>query len=66
MLKISETIAEKEGYQALITGDSLGQVASQTIENLAIQNQAIKLFILRPLIGLDKEKIIEIIEKPPK
>ncbi|MFH1601924.1 MAG: tRNA uracil 4-sulfurtransferase ThiI [Candidatus Shapirobacteria bacterium] len=63
MLNISQKLAEKEGFQALITGDSLGQVASQTIENLALQNKAVKLPILRPLVGLDKEKIISLAKK---
>lgn len=60
MLKVGEAIAQKEGYQALITGDNLGQVASQTLENLAVTDQAIAIPVLRPLIGFNKEEIIDI------
>jgi len=63
MLKISEQLANKENYQALITGDALGQVASQTIENLDIQNQVTTLPILRPLIGFSKKEIITLAQK---
>ncbi|MEE8125672.1 MAG: tRNA uracil 4-sulfurtransferase ThiI [Nitrospirales bacterium] len=57
MLRIAVHIAEQEGAWALITGDSLGQVASQTPENIAVVNQATTLPILRPLIGMDKIEI---------
>jgi tRNA uracil 4-sulfurtransferase len=60
MFKIAEKIALENNYQALITGESLGQVASQTIENITATSQDINLPILRPLIGLDKEEIIEL------
>lgn len=63
MLKIAEKIAEKEGAKALITGDSLGQVASQTIENLQSVDSAVNMLVLRPLIGLDKEEIISVAKK---
>ncbi len=63
MLKISEQVAKKEGYQALITGDALGQVASQTVENLSLQNQATTLSILRPLVGFSKKEIINLAQK---
>ncbi|MAF43211.1 MAG: tRNA 4-thiouridine(8) synthase ThiI [Parcubacteria group bacterium] len=58
MIKIAEQIAEKEEAKALITGESLGQVASQTLENLAVIEDASSLPIFRPLIGMDKEEII--------
>lgn len=58
MLRIAQAIAGKEQAQAIVTGDSLGQVASQTIDNIAIQSQAVKLQTIRPLIALDKEEII--------
>ena len=48
------------GASALVTGESLGQVASQTIENIKVENQSVKIPILRPLIGLDKVEIIDI------
>jgi len=63
MLRIGELIAEKEKASTLITGDALGQVASQTVENLAVQNQAIELPILRPLISFKKQKIIDLAQK---
>ena len=60
MLKVAEEVANQQGAKALITGDSLGQVASQTLENLSNTNKAVSTLILRPLIGEDKERIIKI------
>ncbi len=57
MLRIAEEIARKEGAQALVTGESLGQVSSQTLENIAAIQGAATLPILRPLVGMDKEEI---------
>ncbi len=57
MMRIAETLAEKEHCWGLVTGDSLGQVASQTAENLQIVTQVARLPILRPLIGMDKIEI---------
>lgn len=59
MLRLAEKVAEKEKAKALVTGDSVGQVASQTLENIAAISQAVTIPILRPLVGLDKESIIE-------
>lgn len=59
MLRIAARIAEQEEAWALTTGDSLGQVASQTPENLAVINEATSLPILRPLIGMDKLEITQ-------
>ncbi len=59
MLRVAEQIAQKEGAQALVTGESLGQVSSQTIENIATIEQASTLPILRPLIGMDKDEITQ-------
>ncbi|MCE5188127.1 MAG: tRNA 4-thiouridine(8) synthase ThiI [Eubacteriales bacterium] len=59
MMKISERIALSCGAQALITGESIGQVASQTIESLTVTNDAVTLPVFRPLIGFDKEEIVE-------
>ncbi|MDE2059042.1 MAG: tRNA 4-thiouridine(8) synthase ThiI [candidate division NC10 bacterium] len=59
MLRIAEQIAQKEGAQALVTGESLGQVSSQTVENIATIEQASTLPILRPLIGMDKDEITQ-------
>lgn len=63
MMRIANKISEKYSYQALITGESLGQVASQTIESVSVINDSSKLPILRPLIAMDKKDIIEISEK---
>ena len=60
MMKIGEKIALKEGIDGLITGESLGQVASQTIQSLNVTNAAVNLPVFRPLIGLDKVDIVEI------
>ena len=58
MVRIAERIARLEGARALVTGESLGQVASQTLTNLAAIEEAAELPILRPLIGMDKEEIV--------
>ncbi|MDW7667379.1 MAG: tRNA uracil 4-sulfurtransferase ThiI [Bacillota bacterium] len=60
MMRISEEIAEREEYDCLITGESLGQVASQTIKSLKVIENSVDIPILRPLIGNDKTDIIEI------
>ncbi|MBI2121517.1 MAG: tRNA 4-thiouridine(8) synthase ThiI [Candidatus Sungbacteria bacterium] len=59
MMKIAERIAQKEHCETLVTGEALGQVGSQTARNLAIIEEVTKIPILRPLIGMDKEEIIE-------
>lgn len=59
MARIAEHLASLEGAKALVTGESLGQVASQTLENLTVIEEAVKLPLLRPLIGMDKEEITE-------
>ena len=58
MLQVAERIALLEGAKALVTGESLGQVASQTLENIAAVNEAVTMPVLRPLIGSDKQEII--------
>lgn len=60
IVRYAEVIAKKHDASALIMGDSLGQVASQTLQNLSVVEQASSLPILRPLIGFDKEEIITI------
>jgi len=60
MVRYADKIAKKEKADAIIMGDSLGQVASQTLKNLRVVEQVTSLPILRPLIGLDKEDIIKI------
>ncbi len=63
MYRIAERIATREGAGCLVTGESLGQVASQTLEGLTSSNAVVKLPVLRPLIGFDKEDIIAIAKK---
>jgi thiamine biosynthesis protein ThiI len=60
LVRYADNIANKEKADAIIMGDSLGQVASQTLKNLRVVEQATSLPILRPLIGLDKEDIVRI------
>lgn len=59
MMRIANEISKDNNYQALITGESLGQVASQTLESVAVIEESSNLPILRPLIGLDKQDIID-------
>ncbi len=63
MLRIAQKIAVQERILALVTGESLGQVASQTVENIKAISEAIDLPILRPLIGFNKEEIINVARK---
>jgi len=60
LVRYAEKIAEKEGADAIIMGDSLGQVASQTLQNIRVVDNAVNIPILRPLIGLDKEDVVKI------
>ncbi|MBM6968304.1 tRNA uracil 4-sulfurtransferase ThiI [Pseudoramibacter alactolyticus] len=60
MMRIAEKIAEQNGALSLITGESLGQVASQTQEGLAATGDVVAMPVLRPLIGMDKQEIVEI------
>jgi thiamine biosynthesis protein ThiI len=63
MMRIAEKFAIKNGLQAIITGESLGQVASQTIESITSSNSVVSMPVLRPLIALDKLEIIDISTK---
>lgn len=63
MLRIAEELARREQCWGLVTGDSLGQVASQTPENLSVIQEAAELPILRPLIGMDKVEITDQAER---
>ena len=60
MMEISERIAKQNDCAALITGESLGQVASQTIGALQCTDEATDMVVFRPLIGMDKQEIIDI------
>jgi thiamine biosynthesis protein ThiI len=59
MLRIAEKIARREKAKALVTGESLGQVASQTLDNMTVIQQAAIMPILRPLVGMDKQEIVD-------
>ena len=64
MMRIAEQIAIKQGCGCIINGESLGQVASQTLESITVTNATVKTMpIFRPLIGMDKQEIIDISEK---
>ena len=60
MMIISERLAAVTGAKALVTGESLGQVASQTLESLGVTNSSVSLPVFRPLIGMDKYEVINI------
>lgn len=60
MMRIAEHIAQDTGCLGLITGESIGQVASQTMNSLAVTNEVCKLPVYRPLIGFDKQEIVEV------
>src|SRR3989344_5357524 len=63
MARVAEALAKKIGVQALVTGDNLGQVASQTLSNIVSTSQAVRIPIFRPLIGFDKNEIIDMAKK---
>lgn len=63
MMRIAQTIAEQSGSLGLITGESIGQVASQTMQSLMATNDVCTMPVYRPLIGMDKQEIVEISEK---
>ena len=63
MMKIAERFAKEDGCLGMITGESIGQVASQTMQSLAATNEVCTLPVYRPLIGFDKREIVEVSEK---
>ena len=63
MMKIAERIAKENECLGLITGESIGQVASQTVQSLAVTNEVCTLPVFRPLIGFDKMEIVDVSEK---
>ena len=63
MMRISEKICERENLGAIITGESLGQVASQTMQSINVTNSVVSLPVFRPLIAFDKEDIMDIANK---
>ncbi len=63
MMRIAEKVSNNVGSAALITGESIGQVASQTMESLVCTDNAVSIPVFRPLIGMDKEEIVTISKK---
>ncbi|MGI6013572.1 MAG: tRNA uracil 4-sulfurtransferase ThiI [Oscillospiraceae bacterium] len=63
MMRIAQKIADYNGCKALVTGENLGQVASQTMEAMAVTEACVNVPVLRPLIGMDKEEIVQIARK---
>ena len=63
MMRISQAVAKRCGAKALVTGECLGQVASQTMEAMAVTGAVVELPILRPCVGLDKEEIVQTARK---
>ena len=63
MIKLAEKFALENNYDAIITGDNLGQVASQTIENLKVTSFGVEILIFRPLLAYDKQEIVDLAKK---
>ena len=63
MMKIAETVSKEANCTALITGESIGQVASQTLESLNVVNKSVDMLVLRPLAGVDKNDIVDTAKK---
>lgn len=63
MYRVAEEIGRNEGAEIIVTGENLGQVASQTLQNLMVLEKSVSMPVVRPLIGLDKEEIIDIAKR---
>ena len=63
MMRIAEEFARRDGCLGLVTGESIGQVASQTMQSLAATNDVCTMPVYRPLIGFDKQDIVDVAEK---
>ena len=63
MYKIGEQLANKHDYKYLVTGENLAQVASQTLDNMATINSAVKITVLRPLLCYDKQEIVDLAKR---
>ena len=63
MMRIAQRVAERCGAKALVTGESLGQVASQTMDAMTVTGQVVDIPVLRPVVGMDKEEIVQISRK---
>ena len=60
MFRIAQEIAKNEGCDALVTGENLGQVASQTLDNMIVTDKAVEMDVLRPLLTYEKNEIIKL------
>jgi thiamine biosynthesis protein ThiI len=60
MVRVAEAVARRDGYSFLVTGENLGQVSSQTLQNLTVIDNAAGIPVLRPLLGFDKQEIISV------
>ena len=63
MVRVGERLAEQYGYDGLVLGDSLGQVASQTMQNIVVVDRAVSIPVFRPLIGMDKTELIDLVRR---
>ena len=63
MMRIAEELAKRSGAMGLVTGESIGQVASQTMQSLAATNEVCTMPVFRPVIGFDKQEIVELAVK---
>ena len=63
MMRIAQRIAEANGARAIVTGENLGQVASQTAEALVVTDASVQMPVMRPLIGLDKVDIMDLAQE---
>ncbi len=63
MMRVAERVAEREGARAVVTGENLGQVASQTVEALHVIEAVTRLVVLRPLVGMDKQEIVTLAQR---
>lgn len=63
MMKVAEALSRARGAQALVTGEALGQVASQTLESMSFTDSMTELLVLRPLVGMEKQSIISLARK---
>ena len=63
MMRIAQRVAKRCGAKALVTGESLGQVASQTMDAMTVTGQVVNIPVLRPVVGMDKEEIVQISRK---
>ena len=63
MVRVGERLAGQYGYDGLVLGDSLGQVASQTMQNIVVVDRAVSIPIFRPLIGMDKTELIDLVRR---